>query len=198
MGRPKLMLPCGPTTLIARVLAAWQASRVDRIVLVIRQTDEALIEHCRRLVASSATPFEAPRPVVDIVLPPVDPPDMKDSVAHAIRFLDDACTPRDEDAWLLAPADIPDLSPHVIDALVGAHDPAQPAILTPVSHGRRGHPILLPWPLAREVLELGAHEGVNALLRRHPTREVPVDSAGDSGDIDTPDDYDQWRQRNVP
>lgn len=214
MGRPKLMLPCPEGTLIERVLAAWCGSSVERIVVVARRDDATLLDRCRSFAATLRREEPSPKVQlpdatltneqldslpperVSLVLPSIDPPDMKDSVAHAICFLRDACQPAPHDVWLLAPADMPDLAPDVVNALVKAHDPRCAAILVPVFASQRGHPVLFPWCWADDVLTLSADEGVNALLRRHPTREVTVQAPGTSFDIDTPADYDQWRKRH--
>jgi molybdenum cofactor cytidylyltransferase len=176
MGRAKLLLPWRGKPIIEHVLDAWETSRVDHAVVVIRADDESL-RHA------------ANRPGIDLVL--VDPPpeEMKDSVALGLEFARRTYAPTSKDAWLLAPADMPRLSPAVIDLLLDEHDPDAPQILIPRAGGKNGHPVLFPWPLAREVAKLGATEGINVLRNRHSSRTVAIADSRAFDDLDTPEDY---------
>ena len=123
---------------------------------------------------------------------------MKDSVQYGLRHIEANYAPIAEDAWLLAPADMPNLSPRVINALIALHNPTHPAILVPTLEGKRGHPVLFPWTLAAEVFLLSAAEGLNVLRQRHNSREIPCDSFEPAGtaafsDVDTPEDYQRVR-----
>jgi molybdenum cofactor cytidylyltransferase len=186
MGAPKLLLPMGGETMIERALAAWRTTGVEKIVVVVRPGDQELAIVCR---AQN----------VDVIVPPVAPPEMKDSVQFGLRHIGAKFAPTVEDAWLLAPADMPNLSPRVIHGLISAHRSNRPAVLVPTLGGKRGHPVLFPWTLAAEVYSLQATEGLNVLRQRHASREVPCDwvepaGALAFGDIDTPEDYQRARQ----
>lgn len=176
MGSPKLLLPWGDSTVIETVLDAWRAGGIARIVVVVRPDDDELAARCEGAGAS-------------VVRPAVAPPDMKTSVSHALAAARRLYRPSDDDAWLLAPADMPLLSPAVIASLLAAHRPTSPQVLIPVVDGRRGHPILIPWRWASEVDELGENEGVNVLVARRPVREIPTQDVGIRVDLDTPEDY---------
>ena len=180
MGAPKLLLPMDGGTLIERTLAAWRASHVNGIVVVVRPVDQKLADLCRSRGA-------------DVVLPPAAPPEMKDSVQYALKHIEAIYAPTAEDAWLLAPADMPRLSPQVIDALLAAYNPNHQMVLVPTLGGKRGHPVLFPWALAAEVFSLSATEGLNVLRQRQESCEVPCDAVEASvfafGDVDTPEDY---------
>jgi molybdenum cofactor cytidylyltransferase len=180
MGRPKLLMPWGEATVIEHVIAAWRASRVTRVVVVVRAGDAELIEKCRAAGA-------------EVVTPDVPPPEMKVSVGHALTYVQSNFSPQPSDAWLLAPADMPRLSPQVVNQLLNAHDADAPAILIPITLGRRGHPVLFPWPLAAEVNRLSADEGVNSLTARHVVREVACGDPTILDDLDTPHDYQRLR-----
>ena len=180
MGRPKLLLPWGDETVVDRVLAAWRASCVVVVVVVVRRDDCALAERCR---AAGVT----------LVIPPVDPPDMKASIHFGLKYVQREFTPQEDDVWLLAPADMPRLATRVVDALCAAHDSAAPTILVPTFDGRRGHPVLFPWSVIDDVARLRPDEGLNALLRSHPVRELPCDEPAILDDLDTPADYGRMR-----
>jgi len=185
MGCPKLLLPWGDTTVIGQVVAVWRASRVRHVLAVCRPYDTALQTACREAGAT-------------VVVPDEPPAEMKDSVRCALQFAERQFGAGEEDVWLLAPADMPRLSQGVVDQLLATHDPARPAILTPVIRGERGHPVLFPWGLAAAIDQLGADEGIDALVRRYAARRVPVDQSGILQDLDTPADYAKLRPRQSP
>ena len=180
MGRPKLLLPWGDGTVVDHVLAAWRASCVTAIVVVVRRDDIALAERCRAAGVS-------------VVTPPVDPPDMKASVGVGLAFVRNEFSPTTDDVWLLVPADMPQLSAGVVDALCAAHDSAAPAILVPTWNGHRGHPVLFPWSVVDAVARLRSDEGLNALLHSHPVREVQCAEPAILEDLDTLEDYGRLR-----
>ncbi|MBW3597844.1 MAG: nucleotidyltransferase family protein [Planctomycetes bacterium] len=175
MGRPKLLLPWRGKPVIQHVVQAWRRSRVSHVVVVVRKDDRDL------LAALSG---------LDLAIVAADPPPphMKDSVELGLSYAECAYSPESRDVWLLAPADMPRLSPETIDALLDQHDPAHPHILIPQAGGVTGHPVLFPWPLASEVARLRDDEGINVLRERFPHRMIPVAAAG-FADLDTPEDY---------
>jgi molybdenum cofactor cytidylyltransferase len=176
LGVPKLLLSVRGRPLIEHVLAAWTRSAVTRVVVVARAADEPLLGRCR--------PFD-----VDLVTGAVDPPDMRSSVRLALRYIEDRHAPHAEDVWLLAPADLPHLSPRVIDSVLSAHNPEQPAAIMPAYEGRRGHPVLMPWAWIAHVHRLPRGEGVNALLKQFTVRELPSSDPSILEDLDTEADY---------
>ena len=183
MGEPKLLMPMNGGTMIEQTLAAWRQSRVEKVIVVVRPGDQALANLCRSWGA-------------EVVVPPAAPPEMKDSVQYGLQHIAANLAPSAEDAWLLAPADMPNLSPSVIEALLQAHDKNTRRILIPTLSGKRGHPVLFPWSMAREVYTLSPDEGLNVLRKRHQTQEIPCDSQEPAGetafrDVDTPEDYDR-------
>jgi molybdenum cofactor cytidylyltransferase len=185
MGQPKLLLPWGTATVIEHVLAAWQASRVERVIAVVHPDDDALAVRC---LGAGAV----------VVRPHDPPPEMKDSVLWGLKRLEDFGLAAD-DAWLVAPADMPGLVPATIDRVIEAYeaDASEPRrtarIYVPLHGARRGHPILFPWALSAEVARLGEHEGLNALVARHETRIVDAGDLPEADDFDTPPDYDRLR-----
>jgi len=181
MGRPKLLLPLEGKPLVCHALAAWRASSVASITAVVRRDDTEL---AAALAESGA----------DVVLPSLPPADMKASVQAALSHITSRHAPSVDDSFLVAPADIPRLSPAIVDALISRHDEQPGSILVPTLAGRRGHPVLFPWLLSEHVFRLQEDEGLNSLASRFPPVEVPCDGLVPAGsrpfaDIDTPEQY---------
>lgn len=181
MGQPKLLLPLHGQPLIAWTISAWQQSRVDHVLLVVRPDDRDLAEAARRAGA-------------EIVVPAAAPPDMKASLQAALQYIEQYHAPHASDAFLVAPADMPRLSASIIDRLIEQHQTAKlPQIVAPQLQGQRGHPVLFPWIESANVFALGPHEGLNALVERSQTLLLPCDNLIPPGshpfiDVDTPDD----------
>lgn len=180
MGQPKLLLPWSGGTVIEAVLRTWLASRVDRVMVVVRPGDEALKKLCRG-------------ERVEVVVPAVAPPEMKHSVAAGLDHVAAFHQPTERDVWLLAPADMPRFSSSTIDLLLAAHRPLDPAILVPCFAGRRGHPVLFPWALAAEVSRLPEDAGIQWLLQQHGWRPLDCPDPDVLEDLDTPEDYQRLR-----
>jgi len=183
MGAAKLLLPWGGRAVIETVIGAWRASRVSRAILTVHPDDLELARRGR----------EAGAEVVVVDPPPVD---MKASVLAGLAYIEAKYQPGPQDAWLLAPADMPLLTAESIDRLLAAWKENRlrnrQEILALSRGGRRGHPVLFPWPLVAAARQLGADEGLNRLLEQFGCRELPADDEGGFVDLDTPADYRRW------
>jgi molybdenum cofactor cytidylyltransferase len=120
---------------------------------------------------------------------------MKASILAGLDFVQTAWQPRSQDAWLVAPADLPALSPATTDALLEAFDGNPSTVLAPVHAGRRGHPLLFPWALAPEVRKLEPAGTLRDLLHSHAIHEVACGLRDENDDLDSPADYRRWQDR---
>jgi molybdenum cofactor cytidylyltransferase len=89
---------------------------------------------------------------------------------------------------------MPWLEPATIDALLAAFADSPEAIVVPLHEGRRGHPIVVPWTLASEVLKLAGAESLKTLVERRDVRTVECNDTV-LGDLDTPEEYEAARRR---
>ena len=180
MGQPKLLLPLGESTVITRLLETLRVPEVTDIVIVMRRGDQDLFNEVQE---SGAT----------IVQPDVDPPDMRDSVEHAIEAIRKKHAPRPEDGWLLIPADHPILDRACLLELIAEWKRQSKEILIPTHEGRRGHPTFLSWSLADQVASTPSDKGLNWLVRRHEDETELFESSNHSVvvDLDTPEDYER-------
>ena len=178
MGEPKLLLNLAGQTVIARLLNALDHPRMTSRSVVVRQSDIRLQAEVTRFNGS-------------LVLPEIDPPDMRSSVAAALESIEKQFSPNDTDGWLLVPADHPVLDRQLIEVVLDCWQTNPTRILVPRCGQRRGHPTLFRWSLAREVAKIPADRGLNWLLREYANEvtELPVESTAAITDLDTPDDY---------
>lgn len=180
MGRPKLALPLGDRTVLEHVVAALRAAAVDHILVVLGPH-----------VAELAAVVKAAGAHVHVLAEAT--PDMRTTVEHGLRWLEERFHPKDDDSWLLVPADHPALRPNVVKHLGQAQRAhSQQSIFVPSYQGKRGHPTLIGWKHVVGIRSLAAGQGINAYLRRHAAEisEVAVDSPEILIDLDTPEDYE--------
>lgn len=184
MGQPKLLLPVGGQTVLARLLTALELPEILCRAVVLRADDTPLREEALRWGAQ-------------VVCPAVDPPDMRASVEAGLAWIRATYQPADDDAWLLMPADHPLLDRSLMARLVQHFARRRPLGLVPTHEGRRGHPLLARWETVQTLRTLPAEVGLNVWLRQHVDQivEYPVESAAILCDLDTPADYARLREQ---
>lgn len=193
MGTAKLLLPWQDQgSLLDHTLTRWRAAQVTCVVVVTPS-----LQHDTALAQAIVERAKAHGAVA--VVPEEQPPDMKHSVLLALRFLRETLHPNPHDVWLLAPADMPCWSPRVVERLleVAENNPGL-TILVPTFHQRRGHPVLFRWPIADEIEQLAADEGVNVVVKRHGYTELPWDDNSILLDVDTWHAYATLQQGTPP
>ena len=178
MGRPKLLLPLGETTVLEHVIACVRRAGVEQVVVVIAPGADALAE-----IATKAG--------AQVVQLTEETPDMRATCLHGLAWIERHLQPTPEDAWLLLPADHPTVDANIVEALLEAATQGPATILVPAHQGRRGHPTLLRWSHVEGIRALAPDVGLNAYIRQHAdeTRELPWPSVEVLRDLDTPEDY---------
>lgn len=178
MGRPKLLLPVGGSTVIARVLGVLRRPEIVATVVVSRPADRELQQ-----AVSLAGGVN--------VVPPSDPLDMRASVERALDWLEGQTEFAAIDGWLLVPADHPLLDRRLLDALLARWAEGNCRILIPTHEGRRGHPVIFHRDFIDAVRRIPPAEGLNWLVREHAAEvtELPWDNPAVLADLDTPEDY---------
>jgi len=181
MGEPKLLLPMNDgRSMISHVLSAWSNSLVDHVVVVMRNSDKPLQGVVRDYPVEAVTPER-------------DPPDMKASICCGLSFLQQQYEPADDERWMLAPADMPEMTAELIDAVcdfqfADVRD-SQRNLVVPRFGERVGHPISVPFRLNDAVFALGENEGLDSLVGRQSKTYVDLPEAWRPTDVDTPEDY---------
>src|SRR5262245_64922051 len=184
MGRPKLALPIGDRTVLEFVVAALRGGGIEHVLVVVGP-------HVPELAPLATTAG------AEILCLPEPTSNMRTTVEHGLRWLEERYRPRPDDYWVLAPGDHPSFGAGVVKALVAVAGTGGKTIVVPVHGGRRGHPTVIAWRHVGGICALAREEGINSYLRTHgaETMEVPVADAGILDDLDTPADLDRLRAR---
>jgi molybdenum cofactor cytidylyltransferase len=179
MGRPKLGLPIGTGTVLGLLVGTLRECGIDSVLVVLAPGEERLAILTNQ---AGATAIQLPEST----------PDMRATVAFGLTWLFEGGRARENDAFLLIPADHPALTAQSLTALLEARtrEPGY-AVYLPTFQGHRGHPVILSYSIAREILSLPHTEGINHLVRRHASETllVPVDDPAILWDLDSEEDY---------
>jgi len=171
MGREKILLPFGRSTILETILEKLEAAQIEERVVVLREDLPEAADRARRMRARVVL---NPRPEEEMLL--------------SIR-LGLAAIPAGSEAVFIWPADHPAAAIATVELLGGKADPAR--ALLPVYRGRRGHPALLGRDLLAAVASIPPHEGLRYLWRARAEAvfEIAVDDPGVVLDLNTPEDY---------
>ena len=196
MGRPKLLLPWGQSTVLESTLAALREGGVPTIVVV--------------LAPLGPLAGWLPPPGVRTAVNPEPASGMLSSVLVGLAALAAAggTSARVEgasalsgehvdapasapDPLLVCPADLPALRASTIAALLAAYR-ERGGVVVPRHGRRRGHPLLIAPRWQARLPEIAHHQtGLRRILElaAGAVHEVPVDDPGSIRDVDTPEDY---------
>ncbi len=171
MGRPKMVLPVGSTTLLAASVSPLLEADLDPVVVVLGCEAETIRRH-------AGLP-EDPR--LEVVVAE----DWASGMAASLRRGLDACGAAD--AVLVALGDQPDATAEGIRRLVAALAAGAP-LAVPVRGGRAGHPVLFARALWPELRALAGDVGGRDVVRRHWAEAALVEQDLPR-DVDTEEDY---------
>jgi molybdenum cofactor cytidylyltransferase len=177
MGREKVLLPFGGSSILGRILANLAAAgAAERIVVLRPDLDEA----ARIAQRAGARVVINEHPEQEMLL----------SIRMGIADLS-----ADAEAFYVWPADHPAVAIETLRRLARAGGPARVAL--PVHDQRRGHPVLIGAGLVPHIAAIPPNEGLRHLWRTRPEVlvEVPVDDSGVLVDLNTPEDYEKWTGR---
>lgn len=178
MGRPKLTLPWGKTTVIGQVVKVLCAADVAEIVVV---TGGARVEVEDALRNTPAIP---------VFNPDFANGEMSCSLQVGLKAL-----PESLEAALIVLGDQPLIEKKVVKAVMAAYYQDDSVLVVPSFENRRGHPWLVAHSLWHELLALDPPLTLRDFLNQHlaDSRFVNVDTASILQDLDTPKDYQHYR-----
>lgn len=179
MGRPKLLLPWGETSIIGHLIQQWQALEVAQIAVVCRQGDRELSAELDRLGFSRHDRIENPQPERG----------MFSSVRCAANWNG---WRHGLTAWAIVLGDQPHLRPDTLQALLTFQREHPDAVCQPVYDGHARHPVLLPRRAFDELNRLEVKTLKDFLKRTScPLARCPIKDSGLALDLDRMEDYER-------
>jgi molybdenum cofactor cytidylyltransferase len=178
MGRPKMLLPWGETTVIGRVVQTLLKIPFADIVVVTGSSREE--------VTSAVRDF----PVRTIYNPRFEAEGMLSTFQTGLASIDNRLI----HAALLVLGDQPQIEHEVVQAIIKTYMKFESDIVVPSFQHRRGHPWLIGrarWP---EIMTLQAPFTLRDFLNRRADQiqYLVVQSDSVIQDLDTPDDYTRF------
>ncbi len=179
MGRAKLLLPVGGTTVVGATVEALIEGGAAGVCLVVRPEDGPL----HRWAAEQGLPM-AENPAPDR--------GMLSSILAGLEALGGVGRlAAVGEPLLVCPADLPELAASTVAAVLARLERGA-TLAVPVHAGRRGHPLGIAAARIPDLPGLDPAVGLRQLLAERPDEvsEVEVDDPGSVRDLDTPEDYE--------
>ncbi|MEN9562701.1 MAG: hypothetical protein RIR73_945 [Chloroflexota bacterium] len=173
MGKQKMLMPWGDTTVLGKVIHTLQDSGVEDIVLVTHSDIASVFSH------------------LPIRLMVNDDGDMLSSMKVGVRMQKPSAQ-----AMLICLGDQPQMEERSVRSVCEAFVKSGANLVVPSYQMRRGHPWLAARPLWEEMLGL-QDASLREFLNAHSAEieYVPVETPTILQDLDTPEDYLKYKPR---
>jgi len=180
--RDKLLEDACGQPLLRRAALAARSSMADRIRVILPRGHEA-----RRAALDGLD--------VEVVENPEAAEGMATSIRRGIRAVSS-----EAGAAIIALADMPDVTAQDYDRLIRRWEATGNICRAATIGGEPGNPVLFPRSYLLELTRLAGDRGAHALLSRESERTELVRLEGNAArtDLDTPDDWRNWRTDNAP
>lgn len=184
MGRPKLLLSWGKTTILGWLIEQWRALGAAQIAVVCRPADRDLAAELERLNFPAQDRVENPRPergMFSSILCAANWNGWKAEVA----------------VWTIVLGDQPHLRSDTLRTLLEFYRDHQNSICQPEVGGHGGHPVVLPPPAFAELKTTKA-ETLKMFLKMTscPLARCRIKDPALLLDMDTPADYIRLHDSN--
>jgi molybdenum cofactor cytidylyltransferase len=175
MGRPKMLLPWGKSTVLQTVTGTLRAAGIGEI-LVITGAERQQVED---LVGQAAE---------TVYNPNYESGEMLSSIQAGLD-----CRSGKAGAAMIALGDQPQMQLSTVQRILQAVQEKEAALVVPSHANHRGHPWLVGSQYWDEILEMQAPASMRDFFRRHEAEihYVTVDTPSVLADLDTPEDYEQ-------
>jgi molybdenum cofactor cytidylyltransferase len=181
MGTCKLLLPWGEKTILTHLLDQWRSTGAAQIAPVIDPSNQPLRKALAHAGFSPSDWIENESPQLG----------MFSSLQEASRWTGWLSTLTH---WIISLGDQPHIETSTLYVLLNAARENPTRICQPALNGETAHPIILPGSNFRELAQNDVPDLRTYIRRQEPFRlRVPVEDAGVSGDLDTPEDYRRWK-----
>jgi molybdenum cofactor cytidylyltransferase len=177
MGKAKLLLPWGDTTVIGHLVLLWQKLGAAQIAIVTRPNDGVFMAELFRLGFSHSQCIENPQPERG----------MFSSVVCAAGWQGWG---QRISSWAIVLGDQPHLEESSLSQLLEFAKRQPGSVCQPIFGGRVGHPVILPKTVFKELANTRATTLKDFLnLVTVPRVQCGVSDSRLSLDMDTPEDY---------
>ena len=173
MGKPKMLLPFGDTTMIGTVISNVLASSVEKAIVVLGSNYES-----HRQVIKDYP--------VEIVHNKQYQEGMLSSVQCGLKAVS-----KTSDAVMVLLGDQPMIQAEEMDQLIESYRDSEKEIAIAIHEKKRGHPILFGRKFINEILGFPREASLRDILQNHPAEILEMKTANDRilRDIDTENDY---------
>jgi molybdenum cofactor cytidylyltransferase len=180
MGKPKLLLKWGQSTIIEKSVDTLLASKIDELIVVIGDQARPILRRLgsRRLKTVINRQYRM---------------GMSTSIQRGLGQVNSK-----SEAILIALADQPFIETDLINHLIDVYCQNPHGIVLPSYKGKRGHPVILNrFRYQGEMGNLTGDVGCRPILNCHPEDilEVDVESEGAIADIDS---WEEYRATGLP
>lgn len=176
---------------------------VDGQPIICRVAKRALSTGCQVIIALPATDIARHDALGGLTQNPnltlVHVQDPALGMSHSLRTLVQACAPSITAAMIL-PADMPLLSEDDLAKMLAAWHTAPEMIHRATSDdGDHGHPVIFPRSMFQDLCGLQGDRGARSVLKAHASAITYVSLPDNHAilDLDTPEDWADWRSRHV-
>ncbi len=181
MGKPKMLLPFGDTSIIAKLANSAILSRIDKTIVVLGS------DHVEISKQIQDYPLET-------VYNEAYKEGMLSSVQAGLSNLNDKT-----EAIMVLLGDQPMIGSNIMNKLIETYRTSWKEIIVATYKGKRGHPILFGSKYKSVVMELSKENSLKDLLLAYPEdiAEMETDSPEILRDIDTEKDYKEELKQQI-
>ena len=182
MGKPKMLLPWGATTVLGQVISTFMQSGVSEIIVVTGGAHEAVQLEAERVAKAFRLSC--------VHNPQFETGEMLSSLQCGLASLG-----KQVDSVLVGLGDQPQLSLGAVSKVVSAYETSPADLIVPSHDMRRGHPWLVQRNLWEQILALEPPLTLRDFLNAHAGDILYVEADQSIlKDLDTPEEY----QREKP
>jgi molybdenum cofactor cytidylyltransferase len=178
MGKPKMLLPWGETTILGHVISTFQNAGILDVFVVVGGAHEQVEEIVKNSGARSI--FNAEYANGEMLL----------SLQRGLETQ----SPQTQ-ATLIALGDQPQIQKRTVELIIQTFEHTKSRLIVPSFRMRRGHPWLIERSLWNEVLKMETQQTPRDFLNEHAAeiQYVQVDTASVLADLDTIEEYRKAR-----
>lgn len=177
MGRPKLLLPWGKTTVLGALVRQWKKLDAEQVAVVIARDDHGALEELERLKFPRENRITNPQPECG----------MFSSIQCAARWTG---WNHDLSHWVIGLGDQPHLRSSTLQGVLELASEQPGRVCQPTFEGHARHPVLLPKNIFMHLAGSRAST-LKEFLSEFPPAVCEVNDPGLGLDIDYPQDYER-------